>query len=133
MNEERLVAEGDFYDDLDSSSIKEDSEVVVETRYDSEDEFFQQVNDFAQNDPELSEADMNELMNIDKPNGSTRGCVAYALYGNCYKGKDCKYVQGHNDAVAKETRKWMIKKLSQMSNDEADNPRKIIPRPGGRA
>lgn len=28
-----------------------------------------------------------------------RGFINYALYGNCFKGDECKNVQGHNEAV----------------------------------
>ena len=83
---------------------------------------------------EESESDrgsLEQLMNIDKAVGATCGCIAFALYGNCYRGKEYKHFQGHNEAVARETRKWMQKKLSQMSADESTGPRKILPWPGG--
>jgi hypothetical protein len=41
-----------------------------------------------------------------------KGCVNFALYGNCFNGDSCKNKQGHNESVAKDTREWMIKKLS---------------------
>ena len=126
--QQRFVQNSDFYDNLGkSSAVTEEHEVVAEAYYDSEDEFFHQVREFANSDPALSEKAVNQLMNIDTPSiGVPRGCVSYALYGNCYRGINCKYAQCHNEAIARESRQWMIKKLAQMMNEEADNPRKLL-------
>jgi hypothetical protein len=94
---------------------------------DPEDEFQDQVREMVHQDPDLNEQQMSQLLAVDKP-VATRGCVAYALYGNCLRGDQCKHSQGHNETVAKDTRRWMIKKLSQMIQDE-DNPRKVLSRP----
>lgn len=108
-------------DDMD------DSDRRVSVRDDSDDDFQHQVREMVDQDTDLDERQISQLMAIDKP-VATRGCVAYALYGNCLRGDQCKHSQGHNEAVAKETRRWMMKKLSQMIQDE-DNPRKIMSRP----
>lgn len=41
-----------------------------------------------------------------------KGWINYALYGNCFQGDNFKNVQGHSEKVAKETRQWMIRKLT---------------------
>lgn len=51
----------------------------------------------------------------DKP--SARGCVNFAIYGNCFRGVDCKNAGGHNENVAKETRQWLMKKLATVERD----------------
>jgi phospholipase C len=116
----------DYYGDLDGRNAVNKPKTI-----DSDDDFDQQVKEMVQQDPDFDEDTMNRVMAMDEPNGSTRGCVAYALYGNCYKGKDCKYFQGHNEAVAKDSRKWMVKKLAQMMHKDAGIPRKLLVRDDG--
>ena len=108
-------------DDMDGSDWR------VNFKDDSVDDFQDQVREMIHHDSDLDRHQISQLLAIDEP-VTTRGCVAYALYGNCLRGDQCKHSQGHNEAVAKETRRWMIKKLSQMIQDE-DNPRKILSRP----
>ena len=40
------------------------------------------------------------------------GCVNYAIYGKCYRDSQCKYASTHNEMDAKETRKWITKKMT---------------------
>ena len=122
--------EDDFYGDLDAREI-DSIPVIEEVGESDEDDFEKQVDGMIREESESDRESVEQLMNIDKAVGATGGCIAFALYGNCYRGKECKHVQGHNEAVARETRKWMQKKLSQMSADESTGPRKILPRPGG--
>ena len=121
--------EDDFYSDLDDKEV--DPIVVVKDDGMSDDDFENEVEEMLLGEPESDKPAIEQVMNLEKTVNPTRGCVAYALYGNCYKGKECKHVQGHNGAVATETRKWMMKKLSQMMADDSKGPRKILPRPGG--
>jgi hypothetical protein len=60
-----------------------------------------------------------------------RGCVNYAIYGNCFKAAECKNVSGHNEAVAKRTRAWLITKLTTQntsSNSTNNYPPRIVQR-----
>jgi hypothetical protein len=56
-----------------------------------------------------------ELQALNNSSGTkdyVKGCVNFALYGNCFNGDACKNAQGHNEKVAVETREWMISKLN---------------------
>ncbi len=64
--------------------------------------------------PDLFEAQLKAIS--DNPL-STRGCVNYAIYGNCFRGDECKNAQGHNEQSAKQTREWLIKKLATVERD----------------
>jgi hypothetical protein len=44
-------------------------------------------------------------------NTQSSGCINFALYGNCFKGAECKHAIGHNAASAARTRKWMSDKI----------------------
>lgn len=46
------------------------------------------------------------------PKDYVKGCVNFALYGNCFNGDACKNAQGHREKVAAETRDWMVRKLT---------------------
>lgn len=67
----------------------------------------------------------DKLLVISGSNTVTRGCVNFALYGNCFKGKDCKNSQGHTESVAKETRQWLMKKLATIDRDGYSS---VVPR-----
>lgn len=47
----------------------------------------------------------------------TRGCINFAVYGNCFKGSECRNAKGHNEASAKETRQWLMKKLATIERE----------------
>ena len=114
----------EFYDDLEDRKPSASPDQV------DSDDFDDQVEGMIAEGEDLDPDHLKRIMNMEAPSsGSTRGCVAFALYGNCYKGKDCKYVQGHNEAIARETRKWMMKKLSQMMTEGPQDPKKIMSRP----
>lgn len=59
-----------------------------------------------------NEHEDQQLQALNDKNDYVKGCVNYALYGNCFLGEKCKNVQGHNEAVAKNTRQWMLQKLT---------------------
>lgn len=48
---------------------------------------------------------------------SSKGCVNFAIYGNCFRGNDCKNVSGHTEEMAKGTRQWLIKKLATVERE----------------
>lgn len=52
------------------------------------------------------------LQAMESKNDYVKGCVNYALYGNCFLGEKCKNAQGHCETVAKNTRQWMLQKLT---------------------
>ena len=117
-------SDDDYFEDIDDRKPSGDQS---EEEYD---DFDDQVESMIADEPDVTPEQLRQIMNIEPPSsGTTRGCVAFALYGNCYKGKDCKYAQGHNESIARETRKWMMKKLSQMMSDGPQDQRKIVSRP----
>jgi hypothetical protein len=56
--------------------------------------------------------ELNAVEHSHSATPSVRGCVNYALYGKCFGGDACKNVQGHNEKVAKETRQWILRKVT---------------------
>ena len=71
----------------------------------------------AQPEPEPPDPFEAQLKAISDSSPSTRGCVNYAIYGNCFRGDECKNAQGHNEQSAKQTREWLIKKLATVERD----------------
>jgi hypothetical protein len=59
--------------------------------------------------------ELQAVSNVDKSKDYVKGCVNFALYGNCFNGDSCKNVQGHSESIAKDTREWMIRKLTSVS------------------
>ena len=57
----------------------------------------------------------------------TKGCLYYTVYGKCFRGEECKNVLGHTDKIARETRQWLIRKLTAMEN-EGSGPPKLLTR-----
>ena len=57
-----------------------------------------------------------------------RGCINYALYGNCFKGAERKNVSGHNEAVAKRTRACMITKMTTNVDSKTSLPTRVMSR-----
>jgi len=73
------------------------------------------------------EGDPEELLQALDAATQTRGCLYYTVYGKCFRDKECKNVMGHNEKIAKETRQWLIRKLTAMEN-EGTGPPKILTR-----
>ena len=70
-----------------------------------------------QPEPEPPDSFQAQLKAISDSSPSNRGCVNYAIYGNCFRGDECKNAQGHNEQSAKQTREWLIKKLATVERD----------------
>lgn len=82
--------------------------------------------DVDDDNPQLSETQMEILAALGENSKIIRGCVNYAIYGNCFKGKECKNAPGHCESIAKETRQWLLKKLATIERDgyKSSVPRK---------
>lgn len=117
-------------DDFESSS---DEDKGNNTTYRNNDSFFEDEEDFVdqvdvnKDNPDSDEEEVKKSLDSESVdqlfalqsnnNTVTRGCVNFALYGNCFKGKECKNAQGHTESVAKETRQWLMKKLATIDRD----------------
>lgn len=78
---------------------------------------------------------VQQLQTVGAPGDYVKGCINFALYGNCFQGDACKNAQGHSEKVAKETRQWMVRKLTSASEKSSNPsptssnfPRKIVQR-----
>ena len=70
-----------------------------------------------QPEPEPPDPLRAQLKAISDSSASNGGCVNCAIYGNCFRGDECKNAQGHNEQSAKQTREWLIKKLATVERD----------------
>ena len=82
----RSVAKGSdndyYYEDIDDRKPSGDQSG------EEYDDFEDQVESMIEDEPNVSPEQLRQVMNIEPPNsGTARGCVTFALYGNCYKGK----------------------------------------------
>ena len=88
----------DYYEDF--GDRKPNGEQTDEKKYDV-------FNDQAESmmitdEPNFPPEQLRKMMNTETTSsGSTRGCVAFALDGNCYKRKDCKYARSHYELLGK--------------------------------
>lgn len=64
----------------------------------------------------------HELNAVPGSGDYVKGCINYALYGNCFQGDNCKNVQGHSEKIAKETRQWMVRKLTTPTVSNSVSP-----------
>lgn len=104
--------------DFDEPDSDHESELVMATNMDED-----QVSSSLPEDDIFSDEQMlavvtssSTTVGSEKPPGN-KGCVNFAIYGNCFRGTDCKNVSGHNETSAKETRQWLMKKLATVERD----------------
>ena len=63
-----------------------------------------------------------------------RGCMYYAIFGNCLKGTKCNNADGHTPEGKRRTAAWLLAKLTDSPNQATQGPVKIMTRdrPGGK-
>ena len=123
--------------DCESSSVAEGA--FIETHMDEKHNDVKSLDSYDEHnlrdEDTADEENQQVLQAIEGKPDYVKGCVNYALYGNCFLGEKCKNIQGHNESVAKDTRQWMIQKLfshpgvsAKAASNTSQFPRKIMRR-----
>ena len=75
-------------------------------------------------------SDLTRVLFMVGNDGETRarGCMYYAIFGNCLKGTKCNNADAHNPEGRARTAAWLMQKLSEAPKPGPNGPVKIMSR-----